>query len=100
MANNDNKSLLKHIRINIQRYIHLDLAPSTAFYKSSYNPRTEAITNHPAVRKITIIDIYSLTELLKKLNVRVSTSRVDIKERISSVLKAKGEELCVATQKV
>jgi hypothetical protein len=99
MANNDNKSLLKHIRINIQRYIHLDLAPSTAFYKSSYNPRTEAVTNHLAVPK-TIIDICSLTELLKKLNVRVSTSRVDIKERISSVLKAKGEELCVATQKV
>jgi len=51
MANNDNKSLLKHIRINIQRYIHLDLAAATAFYKSSYNPRTEAISNHPAVQK-------------------------------------------------
>ncbi len=74
MANNDNKSLLKYIRINIQRYIHLDLAPSTAFHKSSYNPRTEAISNHPAVQK-TIIDIYSLTELLKKLNVRASTSQ-------------------------
>ena len=98
MANNDNKSLLKHIRINIQRYIHLDLAPSTAFYKSSYNPGTEVISNYPAAPKT--IYIYSLTELLKKLNVRVSTSHVDIKELISSVLKAKGEELCVATQKV
>ena len=76
MANNDNKSLLKHIRINIQRYIHLDLAPSTAFYKSSYNPRTEAISNHPAVRKITIIDIYSLAELLKKLNVADVLKRI------------------------
>jgi hypothetical protein len=100
MANNDNKSLLKHIRINIQRYIHLDLAAATAFYKSSYNPITEAITNHPLVRKITIIDVYSRAELLKKLNVRVSTSHVDIKERISSVLKAKGEKLCVADLKV
>jgi hypothetical protein len=69
MANNDNKSLLKHTRINIQRYIHLDLAAATAFYKSSYNPITEAITNHPLVRKITIIDVYSRAELLKKLDV-------------------------------
>ncbi|MGZ6208425.1 MAG: hypothetical protein ACXWMS_12840 [Syntrophales bacterium] len=98
MANNDNRSLLKYIRINIQRYIHLGLAPSTAFYKSSYSPRTEAISNHPAAQKN--IDIYSLTELLKKLKVRISTSRVDIKELISSVLKAKGEELCVADLKV
>ncbi|MGA2331615.1 MAG: hypothetical protein ABSG75_07635 [Syntrophales bacterium] len=98
MANNDHKSLLKHIRINIQRYIHLDLAPSTAFYKSSYNLRTEAISNHPAAQKT--IDIYSPKELLKKLNVRAFTSRVDIKELISSVLKAKGEGLCVADLKV
>lgn len=98
MANNDNKSLLKYIRINTQRYIQLDLAPSTAFYKSSYNPRTEAISNPPAAQKT--IDIYSLTELLKKLNVREFTSRVDIKGLISSVLKAKGEELCVADPKV
>jgi hypothetical protein len=76
MANNDNKSLLKHIRINIQRYIHLDLAAATAFYKSSYNPITEAITNHPLVRKITIIDVYSRAELLKKLDV------ADVLERI------------------
>jgi len=100
MAKNDNKSLLKYIRINIQRYIHLDLAPSIAFYKSSYNPRIEAISNHPAAPKKTITDIYSLTELLKKLNVRVSRSRVGIKDLISSFLKAKGQELCVATQKV
>ena len=98
MANNDNRSLLKYIRINIQRYIHLGLAPSTAFCKSSYNPRTEAISNHPAAKKT--IDIYSLTELLKKLNVRASTSSVDIKKLISSFLKAKGEELCVADPKV
>jgi hypothetical protein len=98
MANNDNRSLLKYIRINIQRYIHLDLAPSTASCKSSYSQRTEAISNNPATKKT--IDIYSLTELLKKLNVRASTSRVDIKELISSVLKAKGEELCVADLKV
>ena len=98
MANNDHKSLLKHIRINIQWHVHLDLAASPAFYKSPYSPGTEAISNHPAAQKT--IDIYSLTELLKKLNVRVSTSHVDIKELISSVLKAKGEELCVATQKI
>ena len=76
MANNDNKSLLKHIRINIQRYIHLDLAAATAFYKSSYNPITEAITNHPLVRKITIIDVYSRTELLKKLDVADVLKRI------------------------
>ena len=98
MANNDNKSLLKYIRINIKRHIHLDLAPSTAFYKSSYNPRTEAISNHPATQKT--IRIYGLTELLKKLNVWAFTSRIDIKELISPVLKAKGEKLCVADLKV
>ena len=76
MANNDNKSLLKHIRINIQRYIHLDLAVATAFYKSSYNPITEAITNHPLVRKITIIDVYSRAELLKKLDVADVLKRI------------------------
>ena len=76
MANNDNKSLLKHIRINIQRYIHLDLAAATAFYKSSYNPITEAITNHPLVRKITIIDVYSRAELLKKLDVADVLKRI------------------------
>ena len=76
MANNDNKSLLKHIRINIQRYIHLDLAAATAFYKSSYNAITEAITNHPLVRKITIIDVYSRAELLKKLNVADVLKRI------------------------
>jgi hypothetical protein len=98
MANNDSKSLLKYIRISIQRYIHLDLAPSTAFYKSSYNPITEATSNHPAAQKT--IDIYNLTVLLKKLNGRAFTSRVDTKELISSDLKAKGEELCVADLKV
>ena len=76
MANNDNKSLLKHIRINIQRYIHLDLAAATAFYTSSYNPITEAITNHPLVRKITIIDVYSRAELLKKLDVADVLKRI------------------------
>ena len=76
MANNDNKSLLKHIRINIQRYIHLDLAAATAFYKSSYNPITEAITNHPLVRKVTIIDVYSRAELLKKLDVADVLKRI------------------------
>ena len=76
MANNDNKSLLKHIRINIQRYIHLDLAAATAFYKASYNPITEAITNHPLVRKITIIDAYSRAELLKKLDVADVLKRI------------------------
>jgi hypothetical protein len=76
MANNDNKSLLKHIRINIQRYIHLDLAAATALYKSSYNPITEAITNHPLVRKITIIDVYSRAELLKKLDVADALKRI------------------------
>ena len=76
MANNDNKSLLKHIRINIQRYIHLDLAAATAFSKSSYNPITEAITNHPLVRKITIIDVYSRAELLKKLDVADVLKRI------------------------
>jgi len=64
MANSDNKSLIKHIRINIQGYIHFDLAPSTAFYRSSYNPRAEAVTNHPAGQK-TIIYIYSLTDFSK-----------------------------------